>query len=71
MGAEELLTIGQVGDELKVQSWKVRRLYERGLLPEPPRLGRNRWIARSSLSAVREALLAHGYLKPAQPVEAA
>lgn len=59
---EGLMTLGQVADNLGVQVWRVRRLYERGILPEPPRFQRSRLVRRDDLPAVKEALEKAGYL---------
>jgi hypothetical protein len=37
-------SIGDVGDGLQVQCWRIARLFELGLLPEPPRVGGRRLI---------------------------
>jgi hypothetical protein len=38
------------------EQWQIRRLYELGILPEPPRLGQRRIIHEADLPAIREAL---------------
>jgi len=58
----ELLTLGEVAEVFHTQVWRVLRLYQRGLLPEPARVGRNRVVARADLATVRAALEAAGYL---------
>lgn len=66
------LTIGavtrhfaQLFPQANLRPWQVRRLFERGLLPEPPRVGAYRVIDSRDLPKVREALVRAGYL----PVE--
>jgi hypothetical protein len=61
------LTPGEVAVCLGVRDWQVLRLFQRGLLPEPPRLGRNRAIPAGDLDRVRQALVAAGYLTEAAP----
>ena len=39
------LSLGELGDLLGVQSWRIARLFELGILAEPPRIGRRRLIA--------------------------
>jgi hypothetical protein len=59
------LRLGEVCAELGggLQTWHVRRLFERGLLPEPERLGTCRIVARADLPKIREALIEAGYLQ--------
>jgi hypothetical protein len=47
---------------LGVPSWVVARLYLRGLLPEPARVGGKRVLRESDLPAVEAALRSMGYL---------
>jgi DNA-binding transcriptional MerR regulator len=62
----ELMTIGEAAERLGgVQVWRLRRLYERGILREPPRVGRNRVVSSEDLPRLREALRAAGYLQQA------
>ena len=57
------VTLGDVARHFGVRDWQIRRLFERGLLPDPPRMGIWRVIAADDLPAVGEALRAAGYLK--------
>ena len=50
--------------------WKVRRLYEHGDLPEPPRFGGKRAISSEDIPAIVEALRARGWLSQAEHVSA-
>lgn len=43
-------------------AWQIRRLYERGILPPPPRIGAYRAIPVSDLPLIEKALRAAGYL---------
>lgn len=54
---------GDAAKRLGVPSWKIRRLFERGLLPPPQRAGHLRVIEASDLPKVEEALRQAGYLK--------
>ncbi len=56
------LTLGAVAKRFGCRQWQVRRLFERGLLPEPPRVGAYRVIAEADLPAVEDALRRAGYL---------
>ena len=57
-----LLTIGQAAERLGAQSWRLRRLYQRGLLPEPQWVGRSRVVNEDDLPQIRTALEKAGYL---------
>lgn len=50
------LTLGDVARQLGVPTWKVRRLYESGRLPEPGRVGRNRVVFEDEIPKIRAAL---------------
>jgi DNA-binding transcriptional MerR regulator len=56
-------TLGAVAKHFGVAVWQVRRLFERGLLPEPGRAGAYRLVAPADLPRVEEALRAAGYLR--------
>ena len=55
-------TLGDLARENKIPIWKVRRLFERGLLPEPPRIGRYRVVPTEDIPKVVKALRDAGYL---------
>jgi hypothetical protein len=59
------LTTAEAARRLRVPEWTVARLFTRGLLPEPARVGRFRVIAEGDLPNVREALEEAGYLHTA------
>jgi hypothetical protein len=61
------LTLGQVARHFGCQLWQVRRVFERGLLEEPARVGAFRVIAREELHRLERALREGGYLP--QPAE--
>jgi DNA-binding transcriptional MerR regulator len=54
--------LGPVARRFGVPIWQLRRVFERGLLPEPSRVGAYRVIAREDLPLVEEALRKAGYL---------
>jgi hypothetical protein len=56
------LTIGAVADRFGVDAWKVRRLFERGILPPADRVGACRVIDAADLPKVGAALRQAGYL---------
>ena len=60
------LTTRELGDLLGVAEWRVRRLFETGTLPEPPRFGGKRAIKGSMIPQIIDALRARGWL----PLEA-
>jgi DNA-binding transcriptional MerR regulator len=65
---ETIYTLGAVAERYGLQVWRVRRLYERGLLPPAERVGTNRVLRESDLPKVEQALRSAGYL-PAQAKE--
>ena len=56
------LTTREVAELLGVETWRVRRLYEAGRLPEPPRFAGHRAIPRETIPAIVDALRARGWL---------
>ena len=50
------LSLGELADLLTVQSWRIARLYELGILPEPERLGGRRMIPKATVAQVVDAL---------------
>jgi hypothetical protein len=56
------LSLGELADTLSVQSWRIARLFELGILPEPPRIGRQRCIPKAMVPQVVDALRARGWL---------
>ena len=60
---KQAYTVGDAARRLGVHPWQVRRIYERGILPEPLRFGAYRLITDSELPALEEALKKVGYLK--------
>jgi hypothetical protein len=59
------MTTAEVGRELGMTTWQVRRLFERRLLAEPARCGPYRAIRRVDLPKIRRAAAAAGYLEAA------
>ena len=57
------VSIGEVAEMLNIQSWRVARLFELGLLPEPPRSSGRRMIPKSMLPQIVDALRARGWLR--------
>ena len=63
--------LGTVGKHFGVSQRQVRRLFERGLLPEPARVGAYRVIDPDDLPKVEAALIKAGYLpEPREVVHA-
>jgi hypothetical protein len=56
-------TTADVARRLGVRAWTVARLFERGLVEEPERLGRVRMIAEDRMQEVRDALERAKYLR--------
>jgi hypothetical protein len=60
---KQAFTIGDVARRLGVRPWQVRRIFERGILPEPLRFGAYRLLTDTDLPALETALKTVGYLK--------
>jgi len=56
------LSLGELGDTLGVQSWRIARLFELGILSEPPRIGRRRLIPKALVPEIVDTLRARGWL---------
>ncbi len=56
------LTVGEAAMRLHCLEWRLRRVFERGLLPEPLRLGRYRLIPVADLPKIQKAMEDVGYL---------
>ncbi|MGA2034439.1 MAG: hypothetical protein ABSG68_19510 [Thermoguttaceae bacterium] len=46
----------------RTETWRVRRLFEDGTLPEPPRFAGKRAIPRETLSTIFDKLRERGWL---------
>jgi len=62
MSTNTYLTLGQVAKRFGCRTWQVARIFERGILPEPPRVGILRVVAENDLETIRVALLQCGYI---------
>jgi hypothetical protein len=56
------LTLGQIANRLGCQLWHVQRVFDRGLVNEAPRVGRQRVVYPDQIPAVRQALTDAGFL---------
>ena len=63
----DFFTTREMADLLESDTWRVRRLFEDGTLPEPSRFGGKRAIPRQSIPAIVEALKTRGWL-PVEPL---
>lgn len=59
--ARENFTTQQVADLFGTQTWRVRRLFQVGRLPEPPRFAGKRAIPRAMLAEIGAALHERGW----------
>jgi hypothetical protein len=59
----------EVADLLGTETWKVRRLFESGELPEPDRFAGKRAIPSNQLPKIVDALRRHGWIKEAEAVQ--
>jgi hypothetical protein len=55
-------TTGELGESLGVQSWRIARLFELGVLPEPQRIGGRRLIPKAMVPDVVDALRSRGWI---------
>ena len=62
------VTTGDLGDTLGVQAWRIARLFELGVLPEPSRIGGRRLIPKAMIPEIVDALRARGWLPEAAAV---
>ncbi len=53
---------GELGDELGIQAWRINRLFELGLLGEPPRVAGRRMIPSSMIPDIIKALDERGWM---------
>jgi hypothetical protein len=60
-----VLTLGQVGEIFGLPTWKIRRLYERGLLPAASRVGNYRVVNESDLASIESVIKSEGYVRMA------
>jgi hypothetical protein len=60
-------TLGRLARRINCPAWAIRRLFERGLLPEPGRIGPYRVIAEADVPVIEAALRAAGYLPATTP----
>jgi hypothetical protein len=55
-------TTRQVAEFVGSDEWRVRRLFEDGVLPEPERFGGKRAIGQQQIPLIVDALRARGWL---------
>ena len=55
-------TTRQIGELLGVEEWQIRRLFELGILSEPPKFGGKRAIPPTLIPQIVEALNDRGWL---------
>jgi hypothetical protein len=70
LASTSFVTTGDLGDTLGVQSWRIARLFELGVLPEPSRIGGRRLIPKSMIPEIVDALRNRGWLPESAPVAA-
>ena len=63
MAAVAYTSLGELADSLGVQAWRISRLFELGILPEPPRVSRRRLIPKSMIPEIVDALRERGWLR--------
>lgn len=60
------LSTGDLAELLGTETWRIRRLFESGALPEPGRFAGKRAIPREQIPAIVDALRDRGWLRAAQ-----
>ena len=60
------LSTRQVAELVGVPTWRIRRLYESGILADPQRVGLTRLIPSDHVPSIRETLREHGWLPHAE-----
>jgi|GEM_PF-3461801 len=58
----DALTTSDVAKRCGCAAWKVRRIFERGILPAAKRIGLYRVFEAADVPRIRTALIAAGYL---------
>lgn len=61
-----VLTLGDIARRYQRPLWMIRRIFKRGFLPEPARVGPYRVIPVDELPLIEQALIRAGYLPPAR-----
>ncbi len=64
------LTLGAVARHFDQPVWRIRRLFERNLIPAAARCGLYRVVAPDELPAIEAALVQAGYLRKEAPLVA-
>jgi hypothetical protein len=64
----QVTSIGELADSLRVQSWRIARLFELGIIPEPPRMSGRRAIPGSMVPTIVAGLRDRGWLPNAEEV---
>ena len=59
----QIFTTGDIARTLATDEWRVRRLFESRVLPEPPRFGGKRAISSAMIPDIVDALRERGWLQ--------
>ena len=62
-------SVGELADRLRVQSWRIARLFELGLVAEPPRISGRRAIPVALVPNIVAALRQRGWLPAEEPAQ--
>ena len=63
------LSLGELADLLSVQSWRIARLFELGILQEPQRVSGRRLIPKTMVPQVVDSLKSRGWLPESPEVD--
>lgn len=58
----------QIAELLDVKPWRVRRLFDRNILPDPPQVAGVRLVPRVMLPAIIDALRERGWMPATEVV---
>jgi DNA-binding transcriptional MerR regulator len=65
-----ILSLGDVARRLQVPAWAIRRLFEKQLLPAPPRMGSWRVFTEEDVPLIQQTLRESGLAASAREVAA-
>ena len=63
---QPILSTRQLGELLSQPEWRIRRLFELGILPEPTRFCGRRAIPSENIPQIVDALRLRGWMPPAE-----
>jgi len=58
-----VISVGDLADTLGCQSWRIGRLFETGVIPEPPRFSGRRAIPVALIPQIEAELKSRGWIR--------